>query len=58
MDGVFIVESDRKAWNVVIVINDKPYNFKIDTGVDVTVIPENVYRSLKGVKLQPTTQVL
>ena len=58
LDGVFIIESDRKAWNVVIEINDKPYNFKIDTGADVTVIPENVYQSLKGVKLQPTTQIL
>ena len=35
-------------WKAKVKLNGQPAEFKVDTGADVTVIPPNVYYSLKS----------
>lgn len=49
---------DAKPWMVSIVMNKEPVEFKIDTGADVTVVPEAVFTKLKGTALRPTSKTL
>ena len=43
---------------VSIVLNREPVNFKIDTGADVTIVPESVFKKLQGAVLHPTSKAL
>ena len=50
--------ADKPTWSVTVSINSVDVNFKIDTGADVTVIPESVFKKLNGVELQPCSRSL
>ena len=51
-----ITEEESKPWFTTLNVNKRPINFKIDTGADVTVIPEEVYsRKRDGPLQQPQT---
>ena len=47
------VRGDETSWKITLQLNGQPCQFKVDTGADVTVIPEDSYRSLDRIKLQP-----
>jgi len=40
-------ERNEDLWSVDLILNNPLVRFKIDTGADVTVIPESVYKKLK-----------
>lgn len=40
------VDTGKQAWTVDIKIRDTNVTFKIDTGADITVVPEQVYRQI------------
>lgn len=42
------VDAGKQAWTVDIKIRDTKVKFKIDTGADVTVVREQVYRQICG----------
>jgi len=46
---VDVVESvkSRNEWKVKLIVNDKPVEFKLDTGAQTNLVPESVYQSLK-----------
>ena len=44
--------------SVTVSLNNVDVKFKIDTGADVTVIPESVFKKLQGVQLQPCSRSL
>ena len=46
-------ESATNKWEETLLVNGTPIEFKIDTGADVSVIPESTFRQLQGVSLQP-----
>ena len=50
--------SPNSSWTVPLILNEISLNFKIDTGADVTVIPESVYKQLKSTVLQPCDRSL
>ena len=50
--------SAQKPWEIDIQTNGRPISYKIDTGADVTVIPETDYREEDDGPLQPTSRVL
>lgn len=53
------VNSQTKAWTASILVNNKQIQFKIDSGADVTVIPESTYAQLATkTELQGTNKVL
>ena len=43
----------KNPWEVTLHLNGKPVLFTIDIGVDVSVIPEAVFKQLQGVTLNP-----
>ena len=50
---------DKDPWQVELKLNGQPTKFKIDTGADITVIPEATYSNLvPRSPLQSTTAVL
>ena len=52
------VKGDEKSWNITHQLIGQPCQFMLDTEADVTEIPEDNYRSLDRIKLQPSDQVL
>ena len=44
--------SQSRSWTVPLLLNDIGVEFKIDTGVDVTVIPETIFKQLKSTVLK------
>ena len=44
--GMVTCEDDNEAWTVPLHIHNKIIDFKIDTGADVTIIPNSVYKSI------------
>ena len=44
-----------KPWTVVLQLNNRALEFKVDTGADVTVIPENAYLPRKDGELEPAS---
>jgi len=52
----FISGSD--PWKVTVSLNIQPIEFHIDTGADVTVITEKLYKKLKSPQLQKCTKSL
>ena len=55
-----LTETNNKTnpWEITLHLNDKPVLFKIDTGADVSVIPEAVFKQLQGVTLNPADRRL
>ena len=51
------IETSEK-WRTNLLIGNSEINFKIDTGADVTVIPEEVFRQCNLGKLHPTSKRL
>ena len=50
---------NQSPWKADIQVNDQVVNVKLDSGVDVSVLPASFYNSLKpSVKLEPTNKVL
>lgn len=47
-----------EPWNVNLSVKNTEIKFKIDTGADVTVIPEYMFRKLQNVKLVKTDKIL
>ena len=37
-----------KPWRIFLAVNDHPIRFKIDSGADVTAIPEHIYQTMKN----------
>ena len=48
----------NKSWTVPILLNGISFDFKIDTGADVTVIPETIFKQIKSIVLQPCMRSL
>ena len=48
----------RNPWEVTISLNKKPVKFQIDSGAEVTVVPDSMLRKLIGVNLKPTQRTL
>ena len=44
-----------KPWTVVLQLNNQALEFKVDTGADVTVIPESAYLPQKDGELEPAS---
>ena len=44
--GAVGTEAGENIWSVKLSLNNSPVSFKIDTGGDVTIIPESIYNSL------------
>ena len=47
--------SASKPWTAVLQLNKRALEFKVDTGADVTIIPESAYRPNKDGKLEPAS---
>ena len=45
-------------WMVELLLNGSPVQFKIDTGADVSVIPESTFKRLSGITLQQASRSL
>ena len=43
----------QNCWTVTLQLKGKPVEFRIDTDVDMTVVPKELYDSLYQVTLQP-----
>ena len=58
-DQVFLgaVESSGKSWKVTLFLNNIPIQFKIDTGAEVSVIPEALSKPFSSI-LKPATKNL
>ena len=41
----------QSSWKAKLVMNGQPAEFKVDTGADVTVVPPNMYYSLKPTRV-------
>ena len=63
-DDFFLLTVDKisskgsDAWTIDLTVNDIPFQFKIDTGADVTVIPPKEFSKLKGITLTQAHKVL
>ena len=55
MGAVHDSEGRSSPWSITLKVNGLPITFKIDTGADVSVIPESTFRAL-GLPLRPTTR--
>ena len=51
------VESSGKSWKVTLFVNDIPIQFKIDTGAEVSVIPEVLSKPFSSI-LKPSSRNL
>ncbi|CAB4027684.1 Retrovirus-related Pol poly from transposon, partial [Paramuricea clavata] len=59
LGSVMSCNRDKDPWQVDLKLNGQPTKFKIDTGADITVIPEAIYSNLvPRPPLQSTTAVL
>ena len=52
------LSSKSNNWNITLQVNDKPTEFHIDTGAEVTVISERVWKHLDKPPLQPSDRRL
>ena len=52
-------DSGEEPWSVMLHINKKPVQFKIDTGADISVMSESTYQALPQCpQLRPSTAIL
>jgi hypothetical protein len=60
--GEIVVESiEAEPWKANLTVNDCKFQFKLDSGADVTVVPKHLYDKLSNkrkVKLQSTDKIL
>ncbi|XP_052799445.1 uncharacterized protein LOC128231064 [Mya arenaria] len=57
--GTVRASTTTDPWKVTLTVNDEAdVTFKIDTGADVTVIPEKLFKHMFGVKIQKTNRSL
>ena len=52
------VSTGAEPWTVTVTLNTLPVEFQIDTGADVSVISEELYKKLKAPPLEPSTKSL
>ena len=61
-DEVYIAavhqQPEKSPWVVTLGVNGSPVEFKIDTGADVSVLPEAIFKELRDVTLQQTSKSL
>ena len=61
-DEVYIAavhqKPEKSPWIVTLGVNGSPVKFKIDTGADVSVLPEAIFKKLRGATLQHTSKSL
>ena len=50
--------SKHEPWTVTLLVDEVPINFKIDTGADVNVLPENIARNVFGTRLKKSIRCL
>ena len=50
--------ANKPTWSVTVSLNNHNVNYKRDTGADVTIIPESIFKKLNGVELQPCSRSL
>ena len=51
-------KDDLNLWKVSLKLNSVPVELKIDSGAEVSVIPESVFKKLEGIALIPTSKTL
>lgn len=51
-------KAQRDAWKITLTADGVPVQFKIDTGADVTVMPEKLYKEKLSVKLKKSHKQL
>lgn len=51
-------QKNSNQWTVELQVNEKPVQFKIGTGADMTVVSEKLIKGLKGVTLKRTNKCL
>ena len=57
--GIVDTYQETPDWTVNVIMNDHPVEFSIDTGADMTMIPEHIYQQAAGsISLQPTSRRL
>ena len=56
--GVVTHNSEGNAWTIVISIDDKPIEFEIDTGAEVSVISQAAYRKIGSPTLRTSEKTL
>ena len=61
-DDIFIAAVHQhklhNPWIATLQVNELPISFKIDTGADVSVLPESTFTQLKDVRLKPSSKCL
>ena len=50
--------NQETTWNMIVTLNTKPVEFKLDTGAAVTAISEEVFKTLPTVQLQKPSKIL
>ena len=50
--------SEQEPWSVALRLNGQSFIFCIETGAEVTVIPENIYTKIGSPKLEPIVKAL
>ena len=55
---VAVVNEESQPWTVVLDLNSSQTKFKIDTGADITVIPETVYNKSRDGPLNSPDRIL
>ena len=53
-----VTPDQESSWTVSLKLQDCEFLFKLDTGVEVTVVAEEVYKTLAVVELKPTSKSL
>ena len=59
-DGFYLgmVSEQQEPWSVALHLNSRSFLFCIDTGAEVTVIPENIYTKIGSPKLESAVKAL
>ena len=52
------VTAGDDPWIITLSLNDLPVEFKIDTGADVSVVPEETFQRFSGITLAPGSKSL
>ena len=50
------VSTGSEPWTVTVSLSELPVEFQIDTGANVSIIPEQLYRKVKVQSLEPTNK--
>jgi len=55
---VAIIHGGSQSWTVVLGLNNSQTEFKIDTGADITVVPEQIYHEPRDGPLSSSDRIL